>query len=172
MNDTMSGSNEVIDIARIHQAIFGNGKGYGFEKLTDNAASLGSIVQQYPQGHIPFDYQSTINLPVGTTQTAIIEFKVPDGYTGLINSMTNMFLGGSFDPTAQDIVWRLLADNRPIRNFEAMYAQKGSLETPRPVDGIKVYGGQTIQLVVEHLSNAALNGPTLASLGGFFYPAT
>lgn len=157
---------QMTELAILHEEVFGNSKGY----MGDSSDSVNEN-DPYPKGHLAFDYQGAILTPAVGSSASILTFTVPLGYDGFINQMSNVYLGGGFVPSAQDLVWRLTADGKAIRNFEAIYAQKGSLETPRPINGIRVYSGQVITLTVEHLANVMLTGDTAGTLGGYFYPA-
>jgi hypothetical protein len=153
-------SDQLLELARIHTDILG-GKGYGLTTNSDDA---------YEAGHIPFDEQGEVMLPnVGVTAT-ILEFTVPDGYNGYITQVSNNTRGWELDPTAQAVMWRVTADNRPIRNFDRMFSEKGTRQIPREIQGIRIYGGQVIKMEVQHISDAALTGPVTGSLSGRYFP--
>ena len=134
-----------------------------------------------PEGYSPFDAQDGIDLPVvgaasttpltsATGAAVVLTFVVDNGYDGVINFLSDNFLGGGFQDFSGDIIWQLYADSAPIRNFNNITAQKGTVEQPRTVSPIRIYSGQTISFVVIHAANVTLNGPVVCTLTGYTYP--
>ncbi len=142
----------------------------------DSLASLGTQVTlkpwiDEPEGSVPFDEQNGIALPlIGAGDTVVLTFVVPIGYDGVIKWLSNNFLGGGFVGFSGDIVWRLFADNKTIRNFSNIQAEKGTPGIPRQISPIRIYSGQTITYTVNHVANVALNGQVVCSLVGYIYP--
>jgi hypothetical protein len=161
--------NDLLEFAMTQEATFGGGKGFG--PTHGNPSDDGDTIAGYPSGHIPFIPKGAIALPTVGGEATIVEFTVPVGYNGVITELTNVYLGGGFDPTAASIVWRVLANNRAIRNFENIVTQTGSLETPAPIPNLRVYAGQVIKMIVYHANNALLNGAVAGGFTGYFYPA-
>ena len=124
-----------------------------------------------PPGFLPFDEQNGIALPgLGGADTVVLQFQVPDGYDGVINYISNNITGGGFVDFSGDIVWRIEADGRPIKNFENIRNQKGTIQQPRQVSPIRIYSGQVITYVVNHVANGALAGNVICSCNGYYYP--
>lgn len=135
-----------------------------------------------PEGYAPFDAQmGTVLPPLGTPSTvpllttatgatSVGSFMVEFGNDGVINALSCNFTGANFTDFSGDIVWILFADTRPIRNFQNILAQKGTVQVQRKVSPIRIYSGQLISWVVIHVNNAALNGPVICSLTGYTYP--
>ncbi len=126
----------------------------------------------YPDGFDPFDEFGVILLPVVTPNldVPILSFGVPQGYDGVIKRYHCFFTGGGF--VAGDIIWKIKADNTPIKNFDNITTNRGNDTSPREVDAIRIYSGQVISFTVQHLNNVALNGDVTASLAGYLYPST
>ena len=162
-------------IAAMHQQRLG---GKGFVGLAEDSFGRpgrkpGEVAPwiQSPDGHIPFAPRGVLCLPaVGAGDAVMLTMVVPEGYDGVILRLHHNCAFGGFVDGSGDIVWRLTTDQRPIRNFDTMTSQYGNAANPIPVDGIRVYSGQTLRYLVNHIANAALNGDVVCSLGGYFYP--
>jgi hypothetical protein len=68
-------------------------------------------------------------------------------------------------------VAQVLRDGSPVRNYENIVVEKGSVAIPRPIAPLRIFSGQTINLVVNHVSNILLNGNMVGSFVGYFYPS-
>jgi len=134
-----------------------------------------------PEGYSPYDAAdglalpavgaaSTTNLTTALGSAAVLSFSVDDGYDGVINALSCNFLGGGFADFSGDIVWTLYADSKPIRNFQSITSQKGTVQQPRQVSPIRIYANQVITWVVTHVGNVVLNGNVVCTLTGFVYP--
>lgn len=149
--------------------------GGGNSTASSNAIPL-LITQQpygdYPDGYDPFDEFNVIALPVVSpnVDVPILSFGVPQGYDGVIKRYHCFFTGGGF--VAGDIIWKIKADNTPVKNFDNITTNRGNDTSPRQVDAIRIYSGQIVSFTVQHASNVALNGDVTASLAGFLYPST
>lgn len=135
-----------------------------------------------PEGFSPFDAQfGTFLPPLGTPSTvpllttalgatAVGSFPVEFGNDGAINAISCNFTGPNFTDFSGDIQWMLFADTKPIRYFNNILAQKGTVQQQRKISPIRIYSGQMITWVVIHVANPALNGAVVCSLTGFTYP--
>ena len=124
-----------------------------------------------PEGFLPFDNRSRTALPAIGSVSTIVQFLVPAGYDGVINAYSWNFVGGGFTQASGDIVWQLLRNGVPIRNFDNITVEAGTPQIARPVNPIRIYSTQLIALVVSHPANIALNGDVAGGLGGYFYPS-
>lgn len=126
-----------------------------------------------PPGYVPFDPRATIPLPVApSAETTVLTFVVPLGYDGVIKKYSNNITGAGFTNGSGDIVWRLRANGRAVRNFDAILFESGTVDFPRElVAPIRVYSGQTLIFTVEHVANAALAGNVICSFMGYIYPS-
>jgi hypothetical protein len=138
-----------------------------------------------PEGYSPFDYQAGVTLPVvnavsatpltnATGAAAVINsngaLKMDNGYDGVINALSCNFTGAGFTDFSGDITWILFADSKPVRNFNNILAQKGTVQVPRMVTPIRLYSGVTYTWVVIHVSNPSLNGQVICTMTGYSYP--
>lgn len=135
--------------------------------VPDTAASFvpGAI------GNRAVDEQAALALPAVGTESTVLTFLIPQGYDFFIRRISHNFTGGGFVQGSGDIIWRLLIDNAPVKNFQNMSSEKGSVDAPRDIDGIRAYSGQTLLYTVLHAANAALNGNIICSVNGSLYPS-
>jgi hypothetical protein len=175
----LTSSQSLQELAAMQQEVLGvRGFLFAYEQATTGGNLLGAngmVLRPWidePEGSVPFDEQDGVTLPaVGAGFTIVQRFQVPLGYDGVIKYLSNNFLGGGFVDFSGDIVWQILADNRPIRNFNNIRANKGTTGIPRPVSPIRIYSGQVITYVVNHVANVALAGQVVCSLTGYLYPS-
>lgn len=124
-----------------------------------------------PDGSVPFDPQNGVALGAisAVIPQVILNMLVPVGFDGVIKrlSCNTVF---PFNNFSGDLQWQLRQNGRPIRNFDNILAQKGTIEIPREISPIRIYSGDLIQWVVFHLANVGLNGQVVCSLNGYFYP--
>lgn len=158
------------------------GKGYipfaaelrGLDPLAVASNGIPPWVQP-PQGHLPFLDHAALAVPGPPGPAAagvVLTMNVPQGYDGVINAISNNYVAGGFVSGSGDLIWRILADGRAIRNFNNIIVEFGTLQIPRVVDGIRVFSGQAITYTINHPANAALGGNTVCTLKGYFYPRT
>ena len=134
------------------------------------SAGLAPWVQP-PTGHVTFDEQGVAAVPlIVAAPVVVLTFTVPQGYDGVIERISNNYIAGGFVSGSGDLIWRILTDNRPLKNFAVITAELGTLQVPRPVSQIRLYSGQVVQYVVDHIANAALGGNTICTLAGYYYP--
>ncbi len=125
-----------------------------------------------PDGAVPFDPQTAVALPtiLGTT-AVIVSYLCPDGRDGVINAYSWNFTGGGFVDGSGDIVVQILRNGVPIRNYENIVVQKGSIQIARPIAPLRVYSKDLIQMVVNHVANGLLAGDVVGSFVGYDYPS-
>lgn len=126
-----------------------------------------------PEGSVTFDQSNTmvVPLPAIGTEAVVVSMVVPDGMDGVINAWSWNFTGGGFTQGSGDISVQMLRNAAAVRNFENVLVEKGSIQIPRPVSPIRIWSGQTINIVVAHDANVTLNGNVVGSLLGYFYPS-
>ncbi len=159
-------------LATLHQMLLGN-RGFLDRNLPDEHGRT-----QYPwvepsHGFIEFSPLDSLALPaVGAADATVVTMPVPEGYDGIIKYIVNTFEGGGFVSGSGDILWRITADGRPVRNFSAINSRRGTTsEQWKLVAGIRIFSGQTIEYVVNHAANPALTGAdTICGFTGYFYP--
>lgn len=162
------------ELAALHQA-----KVHGLES---NVASLNDseydrvIIKRpwidEPAGSVPLDTQNGITIGVvGAGDEVVLSYTVPDGYDGVIKGINNNVNFGGFVQFSGDIIWRILANKRPIRGFEAISNERGTIAIQRPISPIRIYSGQIIEYIVSHVANAALAGQIICGFSGYTYPS-
>lgn len=181
MNTSNTSATDLTELIAVHQAKLGNG-GF-FTSVPDvNSPPQGDGVAEItrrpwldpPLGSYAFDEQDGILLPAvsATVFTAVLTFRVPNGSDGVINFISNNFLGGGFTNFSGDIIWQILANGRPIRNFSNIRAEKGTVNQGRIISPIRIYSNQVIQYVVRHAANGVLTGgQVICSCNGNYYPS-
>lgn len=176
----LTSSQSLQELAAMHQEVLGvRGFLFAYESTNQGGGlaigANGVVLRPWidePEGSVPFDEQDGITLPaVGAGFATVLSFQMPLGYDGVIKFLSNNFLGGGFVDFSGDIIWAILADGRPIRNFSNIRANKGTVTIPRPISPIRVYSGQLIRYVVNHVANVGLAGQVICSLDGYLYPS-
>ena len=124
-----------------------------------------------PDGFVPYDEQSVQDLPPVAGQVVLTTITVPDGFDGVINALSWNFNGGSFSQGSGDIVVQIRRNTAPIRNFQNILVEKGTIDIPRTISPIRVYSKDVIDIFVTHFANPALNGQVIGCLQGYFYPS-
>ncbi len=130
---------------------------------------------QPPPGFQPFDPAAVVATPaIGNTST-VLTLSVPQGMDGVIKRISHQVLGPGFTDGSGALVWSILIDGVPVKNYAAMTVQLGSIGTttgagPRPIDGILAKSGQVITYQVKNVGYAAVGTNQFASVGGYFYP--
>jgi hypothetical protein len=122
-----------------------------------------------PDGSVPFDPQNGLTLGAVGGSQIVLTLLVPIGMDGVIKGISHNTVF-PFSDFSGDLQWQLLQNGRAIRNFDNMLAQKGTIAVTRPISPLRIYSGDTITYVVNHLANAGLNGQVVCSVTGYFYP--
>ncbi len=133
-------------------------------------ATIGRPWVEQPDNSDPFDYESGVALPgVGATST-VVSFPVPIGSDGVINAFSWNFTGGGFTQNSGTIIVQLLRNGVPIKNYDNITVEKGSIQQPRQISALRIYSGQVISMVVTHVADVTLNGNVVGSFVGYTYP--
>ena len=162
---------ELARLAELQQRLLG-GKGVKALPTTDKPISrIPPPWIEAPAGRVPIDFFGTVAMPVVGAQAVVLTFPVPEGYDGVVSDYALNYTGAGFVNGSGDLVWQILANGRPIRNFSNITAQKGSEQFPRKISsGIPIASGQIITVVIQHVANVALGAAVTASLLGYLYP--
>ena len=123
------------------------------------------------EGAVPFDPQTAIALPVVGVVATVVSLTVPDGYDGVINAYSWNFTGGGFVQGSGDLVVQVLRNGAAVRNYDNILVEKGSIQQPRTISPLRIYSGQIISLVINHVANGLLNGNIVGCFSGYFYPS-
>lgn len=127
-----------------------------------------------PAGHLPFIETRAIAIPaIGLGEITVLQIRVPDGYDGAIWELqTCLQASGVLTPGSGEIVWRIYADDTTIRNFSNITSEIGSITNgPDSVDGIRLKSSQVVKITIEHVANPLIEGNTIVSLKGYYYPS-
>lgn len=119
---------------------------------------------------LPFDLQASIALPAPVALGSIVlAYPVPPGWDGVITSLIFQVAAGGFVQGSGALVARILADGAAIKGYDNILTELGSVQTPRRTDGIRIYSGQLVQLVVDNMSLAVGGGFLIASFIGHLF---
>ena len=182
MNQSATG---LLELANLHSVMLVNLPTIASGTSNDVTSTTVDTVRRPwldpPEGYAPFDYQGGVALPAapsgfvvvpmeipGSTTISII---VPDGWDGVITGFNANYIGAGFTPFSGDIVWQITRNGAPVRGFDNIINEKGSLEAPRMISPIRIYSKQIVNLLVNHAANAALNGSIVGGFVGYFYPS-
>jgi len=125
-----------------------------------------------PAGAVPFDEQASYTF-TGTAHpgvnTPVLTLKVPNGFDGVIKWISNNLVGGtSFTPG--NVIWQILINGRPARNFGNITQEKGTIAQGRQISPIRIFSGDVVTYTAQE-AVGGLSGSTVVSLSGYFYPA-
>lgn len=119
-----------------------------------------------------------INLPaIGSGDTPIVSFKVPQNWDGWITQIANSFNGSGFIPGSGAIVWRLFQNGQAVKDFDnitvllGIYSPGGGVAPLRLEDpGVPIYSDDTITLTASNVSTIAGTSQVYGFLGGKRFP--
>src|SRR5215470_13954556 len=86
-----------------------------------------------PPGSVPFDEQGMVSLPLASTgvDVSVLTVTVPTGYDGVILWISNNVINATPSFVPGSLVWKILINNRPARNFGAIVQEKGTIAQGR-----------------------------------------
>ena len=140
--------------------------------VEDNPSQAGQQVSAdgLPANHIPLDASASVAMPAVGVEKDVVSYQVQNGYDAIIKLYSCNYLAGGFVEGSGDIIWRIKIDGRPVKNFDSITTQRGSLQIPRQIYNLRVYSGQTLSLTVT-CNNITLTGNTEGSFLGYTYPS-
>lgn len=152
--------------------LIGTGTGGG----TSDYSGVPSLVVRRPwlepsDGYVPYDEQTVAALPAVAASVVLTSIIVPDGMDGVINRLSWNFVGGAFSQGSGDITVQIRRNTTPVRNFQNITVEKGTIDEPRTISPIRVYSKEVVDIYVTHTANVALNGNVVGCLQGYFYPS-
>jgi hypothetical protein len=124
-----------------------------------------------PEGYVPFAPGLSVALPAVGSIATVVSLTVPDGFDGVVNYWSWNFTGGGFVQGSGDISVQILRNGAPVRNFDNVLLERGTIGIPCPISPIRIWSGQVISIVVNHVANALLNGFVIGNLTGYYYPS-
>lgn len=167
------------DLSLQHQTLLSNGQliatGTG-----DNPQGRMPIATQKkpwidpPDGSVSYDQGNagTVALPVvGAPSAIVVTYQVPQGYDGVIQQFSWNFTGGGFVQGSGDLQAQMLRNGVPIRNYDNILKEAGTINIARAISPIRIYSNDIISLVVNHVANNLLSGNLVGSFIGYFYPS-
>lgn len=174
---------ELAELARLHQQLLGGGAS-GISEVADRPgmpvtqgrySNNSNPLLEAPAGHLDFFPKGTATFSAGPPPTAaqiVLTLNVPVGYDGVIKAIGNVPITGGFINGSGEIIWRIRANGRAIRNFENINSVMGTEDWPVDLAvGIPIFSGTVITYEVEWISNAAwAELLTLCTFKGYFYP--
>ena len=137
------------------------------------AAVRRSVWVEEPPGAVPFLEKAAIAVPAATaTDFDILSFVVPQGFDGVIKWLANVFNGpNSILPVPSPLIWKIMIDHRPARNFGNITQQNGTAAFGVQISPIRIFSGQLIEFTVQQVIGGTVTGTTVASLSGYYYPS-
>ena len=125
-----------------------------------------------PTGSIPFDEQGAIPAPAAPQpgiDVNVVLFTVPHGFDGVINFISNNTTDSAFVDGSGALIWKILINGRPIRNFGNILVQKGTIAQGRSISPIRLFSGDVVSYTVQFVG--VVTGQVVCSLSGYFYPS-
>lgn len=111
--------------------------------------------------------------PFDGSDTVIGSWRVQAGFDGVINHFICGFTGDGFLDFSGDIVWRVLVDNRYVKNLGNVTNTYGDFATQMLIPGYgwRLISGQTVSVIVAIANGASVSdGIVTAGLFGWTYP--
>jgi hypothetical protein len=131
-----------------------------------------------PAGAYTFNPDKAIPLPAtAAVNVTVLSFRVPIGFDGILLAHYHAYRGGgTFVEGSGDIIWRVRANGRYLRDMGDMELSIGSPQTLSPVPGgLWLHSGNLVEYVVSAPNGSGSlplpgEGNILAGLHGWFYP--
>ena len=134
-----------------------------------------------PPGFQDFNTTNVVPTPaIGTSAQIIgpnsvnaVTFIVPRGWECIINRLSLNFIGGGFVQGSGNLVFSILVDTAPYKNYGAILTEVG--EDPKAFfslypAGIRVRSNQRVTVIVQNVGQGGVGTSCFARLGGWFYP--
>lgn len=133
--------------------------------------------REMPEGAERFQQVGSIILPaVENVDNLVLRWTVPEGYDGIITTLSNFFNGAGFINGSGDLIWRLMFDNQWFKDTDAVDVAVGRPSAPLKLKGAgyRIYSHQTMRFFVS-LGTGALGrldpaGRIVCALFGWIYP--
>src|ERR1039458_222030 len=173
-------ANALGELATLHDTVIAGGNAIatgtgGANPINDSAKSPVTTVSrpwlEPPQGTLPFHQQQVVTMPAVAASAVVVSLVVPFGYDGVINTYSWNDTGGGFVQGSGDLQVQILRNGGAVRNYDNILVEKGTMQIPRPISPLRVYSGQVITLVVNHIANILLAGNIVGCFSGYFYPS-
>ena len=137
------------------------------------AATSRRVWVEEPPGSIPFLEENAIDIPTpGTGDVDILNYVVPQGFDGVVKWISNVFNSpNAILPVPSPLIWKILINTRPVRNFGNITQQNGTVGFGREISPIRVFSGDNVEFTVAQVLGGTLTGTTVASLSGYYFPS-
>jgi hypothetical protein len=126
-----------------------------------------------PPGWQEFYTPGIISTPnAGDPDATVLTIRVPQGWDGVIKRVATYFSGGGFVSGDGSLLFRLLQNGRPFKNFDSISILMGTPAAPYDfgAGGLLVESGDVITAIVNNVSAVAPNTISGWFIGGYFYP--
>jgi len=125
-------------------------------------------------GSQPFNQQNTagVTIPAIGAEVTVVTFTVPPRKNGLIQNVSNQFVGGGWTEGSGDLVWRIEADGVPLQGLHNIIASMGSMSNPADFgqNNLAIYENQVIALIALNVAVPAAGQRLLGQFRGRYYP--
>lgn len=149
----------------------------------DNIGRIHKLERLPFQNYMPpegreFRFANYITIPnQGAPAAIVVQFKVPQGFNGIINRLANVYVGGGFEEGQGLITWQLFQDYQQkivAPGFDNITASFGTVSNPAIMNGIRIKENQEPTLVVSNANPGVVPaGQFIGGLiGGYFYPVS
>jgi hypothetical protein len=141
--------------------------------IPNPAATQRRVWLDEPPGSIPFDEQGQLSLPLpqlGVVFT-IFQFQVPQGLDGIIKWISNNVINNPTPYVPGSLIWQILINGRPSRNFQMIENEKGTIAQGRQISPIRLFSGDIVSYSVMQPIGSTISGQTVASLTGYYFPS-
>jgi len=127
-----------------------------------------------PVQFVPIDETKYVPLPAIGAQAAVVQFQVPHGNNGIINTYGNNFVGGGWTEGSGEIVWQIFRDQaltNAVKGYNNILASLGSPASPtRHPSGFRIFENEFITLVIKNVSVVVAGQLSGGRFAGWYYP--
>ena len=127
-----------------------------------------------PAEFIAVDVVGYVALPAVGAQAIVVQFQVPTGMNGIIESYGNNFIGGGFNEGSGNVIWQIFRDQAlsvPVKGYSNILASLGSPAAPtRHPSGFRVFENEFITLVVKNVAVVVAGQLSGGRFMGWYYP--
>ena len=114
-------------------------------------------------------------LTAAVSTIVVLDFTVPEGRDGVIKLFGMQVFGAGWTEGTTQLVWRILIDGQPVRNYSNILASLGNVGNPAPLGGragLRIFEGNRVQVIC--VNNAVVAGGQQlgARMGGWYYSKT
>ena len=122
---------------------------------------------------IPLHAQTTatVIVPAQGSEVTVVTFTVPRRLNGVIDRLSNQFIGGGWSEGSGSLIWRVEVDSVPVYGFHNMLASIGTMSNPADLGrGIPVSESQVVSLIARNVSVNVAGQVLLGQFRGNYFP--